>query len=61
MLTKKLIQSLSTAAFLMASLSALAAPFSQAPLPYAADALEPVIDAKTMEFSSFRFSLTMSR
>jgi len=57
MLAKKLITSLSTAALLLASLSALAAPFTQAPLPYAADALEPVIDAKTMDIHYGRHHL----
>lgn len=49
MLAKTLVKSFSTAALLMASLSVFAAPFTQAPLPYTSDALEPVIDAKTME------------
>lgn len=44
-----LLKSVSTAALLLASLSAFAAPFSLAPLPYAPNALEPVLDAKTME------------
>lgn len=44
-----LLKSLSTAALLLASLSAFATPFSLAPLPYAPNALEPVLDAKTME------------
>lgn len=57
MFAKKLITSLSTAALLLASLSALAAPFTQAPLPYAADALEPVIDAKTMDIHYNRHHL----
>lgn len=57
MFAKKLITSLSTAALLLASLSALAAPFTQAPLPYAADALEPVIDAKTMDIHYGRHHL----
>lgn len=57
MFAKKLITSLSTAALLLASLSALAAPFTQAPLPYAADALEPVIDAKTMDIHYSRHHL----
>jgi len=57
MFAKKLITSLSTAALLLASLSALAAPFAQAPLPYATDALEPAIDAKTMEIHYGRHHL----
>lgn len=57
MFAKKLITSLSTVALLLASLSALAAPFTQAPLPYAADALEPVIDAKTMDIHYGRHHL----
>lgn len=57
MLTKKLLTSLSTAALLFASLSALAAPFTQAPLPYAKDALEPIIDAKTMDIHYSRHHL----
>lgn len=57
MLKSTLLKSISTAAFLFASLSALAAPFAQAPLPYAANALEPVIDAKTMEIHHGRHHL----
>lgn len=57
MFVKKLITSLSTAALLLLSLSALAAPFTQAPLPYAADALEPVIDAQTMDIHYGRHHL----
>lgn len=49
MLKSSLLKSISTATLLLASLSAFAAPFTLAPLPYAANALEPVIDAKTME------------
>lgn len=57
MLKSTLLKSISTAAFLFASLSAFATPFTQAPLPYAANALEPVIDAKTMEIHHGRHHL----
>ncbi|CAM5221322.1 superoxide dismutase [Alishewanella longhuensis] len=57
MLTKKLLTSFSTAALLLASLGALAAPFTQAPLPYAKDALAPVIDSKTMDIHYSRHHL----
>nr|WP_229796965.1 superoxide dismutase [Alishewanella tabrizica] len=39
------------------SLNAFATPFTQAPLPYAANALEPAIDAKTMEIHYGRHHL----
>lgn len=57
MFAKKLLTSFGTAALLLASLSALAAPFTQAPLPYAKDALEPVIDSKTMDIHYSRHHL----
>lgn len=57
MLKSALLKSVSTAALLLASLSAFATPFTQAPLPYAANALEPVIDAKTMEIHHGRHHL----
>lgn len=57
MFASKLITSLSTAALLLASLNVLAAPFTQAPLPYPANALEPAIDAKTMEIHYGRHHL----
>lgn len=57
MFAKKLLISFSTAALLLASLGALAAPFTQAPLPYAKDALAPVIDSKTMDIHYSRHHL----
>lgn len=57
MFANKLLTSLSTAALLLASLSALATPFTQAPLPYAKEALEPIIDAKTMDIHYSRHHL----
>ena len=57
MLKSSLLKSISTATLLLASLSAFAAPFTLAPLPYAANALEPVIDAKTMEIHHGRHHL----
>ncbi|WP_261257816.1 superoxide dismutase [Alishewanella sp. BS5-314] len=57
MLKSTLLQSVGTAVLLLASLSAFAAPFTQAPLPYAANALEPIIDAKTMEIHHGRHHL----
>lgn len=57
MFKSTLLKSVSTAALLLASLSAFATPFTQAPLPYAANALEPVIDAKTMEIHHGRHHL----
>lgn len=57
MFAKKLLTSFSTAALLLASLGALAAPFTQAPLPYAKDALAPVIDSKTMDIHYSRHHL----
>ena len=57
MLKSTLLKSVNTAALLLASLSAFAAPFTLAPLPYAANALEPVIDAKTMEIHHGRHHL----
>lgn len=57
MLKSSLLKSISTAALLLASLSAFAAPFTLAPLPYASNALEPLIDAKTMEIHHGRHHL----
>lgn len=57
MFVKQLISSLGAAALLFISLSALAAPFTQQPLPYAKDALEPIIDAKTMDIHFSRHHL----
>lgn len=57
MFVKQLISSLAAATLLLVSLSALAAPFTQQPLPYAKDALEPIIDAKTMDIHYSRHHL----
>jgi len=57
MFAKKLLTSLSSATLLLMSLNAFAAPFTQAPLPYAAEALAPAIDAKTMEIHYGRHHL----
>ncbi|GHG77279.1 superoxide dismutase [Alishewanella longhuensis] len=56
-MSAKKLTSFATVTLLLASLSALAAPFTQAPLPYAKDALEPVIDTKTMDIHFGRHHL----
>lgn len=46
---KLIVKPLVVAAAIFLSAGVLAAPFELAPLPYASDALEPVIDQRTME------------